>query len=47
MEMIILVGTMQLYISTTIPQLLPNAQNMDISMFFDAGNVWGVDYDQV
>ena len=34
-----------LNISTTIPQLLPNAQNMDISMFFDAGNVWGVDYD--
>ena len=32
-------------IQTSIPQLLPNIQNMDISMFFDAGNVWGVDYD--
>ncbi len=32
-------------ISSTLPQILPNAQNLDISMFFDAGNVWGVDYD--
>ena len=32
-------------IQTSIPQLLPNIQNMDVSMFFDAGNVWGVDYD--
>ena len=32
-------------IQTSIPQLIPNIQNMDVSMFFDAGNVWGVDYD--
>ena len=32
-------------IQTSIPQLLPNIQNMDVSMFFDIGNVWGVDYD--
>ena len=32
-------------IQTSIPQLLPNIQNMDVSIFFDAGNVWGVDYD--
>ncbi len=32
-------------IQTSLPQLLPNIQNMDISMFLDAGNVWGVDYD--
>ena len=32
-------------IQTSIPQLLPNIQNIDVSMFFDAGNVWGVDYD--
>ena len=32
-------------IQTSIPQLLPNVQNMDVSMFFDVGNVWGVDYD--
>ena len=31
-------------IQTSIPQLLPNIQNMDVSMFLDAGNVWGVDY---
>ena len=32
-------------IQTSLPQLLPNIQNMDASIFFDAGNVWGVDYD--
>ena len=32
-------------ISSTLPQILPNAQNIDVSMFLDAGNVWGVDYD--
>ena len=32
-------------IQTSLPQLLPNIQNMDVSMFLDAGNVWGVDYD--
>ena len=32
-------------IQTSIPQLMPNIQNMDVSMFLDAGNVWGVDYD--
>ena len=32
-------------IQTSVPQILPNIQNMDVSMFFDAGNVWGVDYD--
>ena len=32
-------------IQTSIPQFLPNLQNLDVSMFFDAGNVWGVDYD--
>ncbi len=31
--------------STTLPQILPNAQNTDFLFFFDAGNVWGVDYD--
>jgi len=32
-------------IQTSIPQLMPNIQNMDVSMFLDAGNVWGIDYD--
>ena len=31
--------------SSTLPQILPNAQNIDVLMFLDAGNVWGVDYD--
>ncbi len=32
-------------ISSTLPQILPNAQNIDVAMFIDAANVWGVDYD--
>ena len=31
-------------ISTTLPQLLPTSQNTDFKLFFDMGNVWGVDY---
>jgi len=31
-------------IATTLPQALPNLQNTDLSIFFDAGNIWGVDY---
>ena len=31
--------------SATIPQLFENAQNIDFSVFFDAANIWGVDYD--
>ena len=31
-------------LSTTLPQVLPNLQNTNISMFFDAANVWGIDY---
>ena len=31
-------------LTTTIPQILPSFQNTDISLFFDAANVWGVDY---
>ena len=27
-------------VSSTLPQILPNAQNIDVSMFFDAGSVW-------
>ena len=30
---------------TTLPNLLPSFQNLDVSFFFDAANVWGVDYD--
>ena len=31
--------------SSTLPQLLPNSQNTDISIFIDVANIWGVDYD--
>ena len=30
--------------STTLPQILPNLQNTNFSLFFDAANIWGVDY---
>ena len=32
-------------ISSTLPQILENSQNIDFLFFFDAANVWGVDYD--
>ena len=31
--------------TTTIPKLLENVQNVDLVMFADAANIWGVDYD--
>ena len=31
--------------TSTLPQIFPNAQNLDISLFLDAANIWGVDYD--
>tara|TARA_B100000929_G_C15138970_1_gene293941 strand:- start:77 stop:508 length:432 start_codon:yes stop_codon:yes gene_type:complete len=34
-----------LNLATTLPQLLENSENLDVSLFFDAANVWGVDYD--
>jgi len=30
--------------SATLPNVMPNWQTADFSVFFDAGNVWGVDY---
>ena len=30
--------------SSTIPQILENNENIDFLVFFDVGNVWGVDY---
>ena len=29
-----------------MPQILPSFQNLDLSFFVDAANVWGVDYDK-
>ena len=34
-----------LNISSTLPNFLENAQNTDFLVFFDAANLWGVDYD--
>ena len=31
-------------ISTTLPTLLPELESIDFNIFLDAGNVWGVDY---
>ena len=31
-------------ISSTIPQILPNSDNTNFSIFLDAANIWGVDY---
>jgi outer membrane protein insertion porin family len=33
-----------LNLSATLPKLLPSFQNMDFSLFVDAANIWGVDY---
>ncbi len=32
-------------LNTKMPELLPSFENIDLSFFVDAGNVWGVDYD--
>ncbi len=31
--------------TTTIPKILENVQNVDMVLFADAANIWGVDYD--
>ena len=31
--------------NAALPNLLPSFSNMDIALFLDAANVWGVDYD--
>ena len=36
---------MTLNIATTLPQILPNFENADFSMFLDAASIWGLDYD--
>jgi outer membrane protein insertion porin family len=32
-------------LNSTLPQILEENQNIDFSIFLDAGNIWGVDYD--
>ena len=33
-----------LNVASTLPQILPSLQNTNFSIFFDAANIWGVDY---
>ena len=33
-----------LNIATSLAQILPNSQNTNFSIFFDAANIWGIDY---
>ena len=37
-------NNVSLNLSTNLPMMLPSAQNLDFKIFFDAANVWGVDY---
>ena len=34
-----------LNLTSTLPSILENAQNVDFLVFFDAANLWGIDYD--
>ena len=34
-----------LNITSSLPQILPNSQDTDFSIFLDVANLWGVDYD--
>ena len=36
--------TSSINIATTLPQVLPALQNTNFSLFFDAANIWGIDY---
>jgi outer membrane protein insertion porin family len=31
-------------VASSLSQILPNSQNTNVSIFFDAANVWGIDY---
>ena len=31
-------------VSTSLSQIMPNSQNTNFSIFFDAANIWGIDY---
>jgi outer membrane protein insertion porin family len=39
--------TSSLNIITTLPNVLPALENIDFSIFYDAANVWGVDYNKI
>ena len=31
-------------LASSLPQIMPNLQNTNFSVFFDAANIWGIDY---
>ena len=33
-------------LSSSIPKIFENAQNLDLVIFFDVANIWGIDYDK-
>ena len=33
-------------LDTNLPKLLPDSSNVDVGLFLDFGNVWGIDYDE-
>ena len=35
---------MAMNVATTLPQIFPNFEEVDFSIFMDAANVWGIDY---
>ena len=35
---------MALNLATTLPNILNSFENVDFSLFYDAANIWGVDY---
>jgi outer membrane protein insertion porin family len=37
-------NSMAMNVATTLPQIFPNFDEIDFSIFMDAANVWGVDY---
>ena len=34
-----------LNLTSSLPQIMPNSQETDFSVFLDVANIWGVDYD--
>ncbi len=36
--------TASINLATTLPQIMPNLQNTNFSVFLDAANIWGIDY---
>jgi len=37
-------NSMAMNVATTLPQIFPNFEEVDFSIFMDAANIWGIDY---